>query len=116
LAGLAVAAGLSLKAAIEDEAAQSALARQLVVSTGATTETIASVEKYIDSLGKSVAITDDEARPAFAKLALATHDVTKAQQLMSIAIDTAAATSKPLADVAEAMSRGFAGNTKGLKQ
>jgi len=115
LAGLAVAAGLSLKAAIEDEAAQSALARQLVVSTGATTETIASVEKYIDSLGKSVAITDTEARPAFAKLALATHDVTKAQQLMTIAIDTAAATSKPLADVAEAMSRGFAGNTKGLK-
>ena len=115
LGGLAVAASLSVKAAIEDEAAQSALARQLVVSTGATDETIASVEKYISSLGNSVAITDTEARPAFAKLALATKDVTKAQELMSIAIDTAAATGKPLADVAEAMSRGFAGNTKGLK-
>jgi len=115
LGGLAVAASLSVKAAIEDEAAQSALARQLVVSTGATDETIASVEKYISSLGNSVAITDTEARPAFAKLALATKDVTKAQDLMSIAIDTAAATSKPLAEVAEAMSRGFAGNTKGLK-
>ena len=115
LGGLAVAASLSVKAAIEDEAAQSALARQLVVSTGATDETIASVEKYISSLGNSVAITDTEARPAFAKLALATKDVTKAQELMAIAIDTAAATSKPLADVAEAMSRGFAGNTKGLK-
>lgn len=115
LGGLAVAASLSVKAAIEDEAAQSALARQLVVSTGATDETIASVEKYVSSLGKSVAISDNEARPAFASLALATHDVTKAQQLMSIAIDTAAATGKPLADVAEAMSRGFAGNTKGLK-
>ena len=115
LGGLAVAASLSVKAAIEDEAAQSALARQLVVSTGATDETIASVERYIDSLGSSVAITDTEARPAFAKLALATKDVTKAQELMSIAIDTASATGKPLADVAEAMSRGFAGNTKGLK-
>ena len=115
LGGLAVAASLSVKAAIEDQAAQSALARQLVVSTGATDETIASVEKYISSLGKSVAITDTEARPAFASLALATKDVTKAQELMAIAIDTAAATSKPLADVAEAMSRGFAGNTKGLK-
>ena len=115
LGGLAVAASLSVKAAIEDQAAQSALARQLVVSTGATDETIASVEKYISSLGNSVAITDTEARPAFAKLALATKDVTKAQELMSIAIDTAAATGKPLADVAEAMSRGFAGNTKGLK-
>ena len=115
LGGLAVAASLSVKAAIEDEAAQSALARQLVVSTGATDETIASVEKYISSLGNSVAITDTEARPAFAKLALATKDVTKAQELMSIAIDTASATGKPLAEVAEAMSRGFAGNTKGLK-
>ena len=115
LAGLAVAAGLSVKAAIDDEAAQSALARQLEVSTGATDATIKSVERYIDQLGKTVAITDTEARPAFAKLALATKDVTKAQDLMSIAIDTAAATSKPLAEVAEAMSRGFAGNTKGLK-
>ena len=115
LGGLAVAASLSVKAAIEDQAAQSALARQLVVSTGATDETIASVEKYISSLGNSVAITDTEARPAFAKLALATKDVTKAQELMSIAIDTASATGKPLAEVAEAMSRGFAGNTKGLK-
>ena len=115
LGGLAVAASLSVKAAIEDQAAQSAPARQLVVSTGATDETIASVEKYISSLGNSVAITDTEARPAFAKLALATKDVTKAQELMSIAIDTASATGKPLAEVAEAMSRGFAGNTKGLK-
>ena len=116
LGGLAVAASLSVKAAIQDEAAQSALARQLRVSTTATDANIASVEKYIDSLGKSVAIADSEARPAFANLALATHDVTKAQELMAIAIDTAAATSKPLAEVAEAMSRGFAGNTKGLKQ
>jgi len=116
LAGLAAAAGLSVKAAIQDEAAQSALARQLRVSTTATDANIASVEKYIDSLGKTVAITDNEARPAFASLALATKDVTKAQELMAIAIDTAVATSKPLADVAEAMSRGFAGNTKGLKQ
>ena len=115
LAGLAVAAGLSVKAAIDDEAAQSALARQLEVSTGATDATIKSVERYIDQLGKTVAITDTEARPAFAKLALATKDVTKAQELMSIAIDTASATGKPLAEVAEAMSRGFAGNTKGLK-
>lgn len=115
LGALAVAAALSVKGAIEDEAAQSALARQLVVSTGATDETIASVERYIDSLGKSVAVTDTEARPAFANLALATGDVTKAQDLLNIAIDTATATGKPLAEVTEAISKAFAGNTKGLK-
>lgn len=116
LGGLAVAAALSVKAAIQDEAAQSALARQLKVSTGATDETIKSVERYIDKLGKSVAITDTEARPAFALLSTATQDVTKAQDLLNIAIDTATATGKPLAQVTEAIAKAYAGNTKGLKQ
>jgi hypothetical protein len=116
LLGLATAAGLSLKAAVDDEAAQSALARQLKVSTGATDATVKSVERYIDQLGKSVAITDTEARPAFALLATATQDVTKSQDLLNIAIDTAAATGKPLAQVTEAIAKAYAGNTKGLKQ
>jgi len=116
LLGLATAAGLSLKAAVDDEAAQSALARQLKVSTDATDATVKSVERYIDQLGKSVAITDTEARPAFALLATATQDVTKSQDLLNIAIDTAAATGKPLAQVTEAIAKAYAGNTKGLKQ
>jgi hypothetical protein len=116
LAGLAVAAGKSVQAAIQDEAAQASLARTLRVSANATDATVISVEKYISSLGKQVAISDDEARPALATLVLATKDVAKAQALMAIAIDTAAATGKPLADVSQAMSKGFAGNTKGLKQ
>ena len=115
LASLATAATLSVKAAIADQQAQALLARQLVASTGATDEVVKSVEKFIEGLGRSVAITDDEARPALANLVLATNDVAKAQELMAIAIDTAAATGRPLADVTEAMSRGFAGNTKGLK-
>lgn len=115
LTGLATAATLSVKAAIADQQAQALLARQLVASTGATDQVVASVEKFISSLGRSVAISDDEARPAFQKLVLATNDVAKAQELMTIAIDTAAGSGRPLADVAEAMSRGFAGNTKGLK-
>jgi len=115
LTGLATAATLSVKAAIADQQAQALLARQLVASTGATDQVVKSVEKFIEGLGRSVAITDDEARPALANLVLATNDVAKAQELMAIAIDTAAATGRPLADVTEAMSRGFAGNTKGLK-
>lgn len=115
LTGLATAATLSVKAAIADQQAQALLARQLVASTGATDRVVASVEKYIEGLGRSVAITDDEARPALAKLVLATNDVAKAQELMALAIDTAAGSGRPLADVTDAISRGFAGNTKGLK-
>jgi hypothetical protein len=106
--------GDSVKAAIEDEAAQASLARQIKASSGATDGQVASVEKYISSLAKSAAISDDEARPAFQKLIVATKDVAKATELMNLATDVAAATGKPLVDVSEALSRGYAGNMKAL--
>ena len=70
--------GKSVQAAIEDEAAQASLARQVKASTNATDEQVAAIEKFISSLGRSVAISDDEARPAFQKLVVATKDVAKA--------------------------------------
>jgi hypothetical protein len=106
--------GDSVQAAIEDAAAQASLARQIKASTGATNEQVASVEAFISSLGKSAAISDDEARPAFQKLIVATKDVTKATDLMNLATDVAAATGKPLVDVTDALARAYAGNMKGL--
>jgi hypothetical protein len=106
--------GDSVKAAIEDEAAQASLARQIKASSGATNSQVASVEKYISSLAKSAAISDDEARPAFQKLIVATKDVTKATDLMNLATDVAAATGKPLVDVTDALAKAYAGNMKGL--
>ena len=106
--------GDSVKAAIEDEAAQASLARQIKASSGATDSQVASVEKYISSLAKSAAISDDEARPAFQKLVVATKDVTKATELMNLATDVAAATGKPLVDVTDALAKAYAGNMKGL--
>ena len=70
--------GSSVKAAIEDQAAQASLARQIKQSTGATDDQVKSVEKYISGLGRSAAISDDEARPALQKLIVATKDVAKA--------------------------------------
>ena len=106
--------GDSVKAAIEDEAAQASLARQIKASSGATDSQVASVEKYISSLAKSAAISDDEARPAFQKLIVATKDVAKATELMNLATDVAAATGKPLVDVTDALARAQAGNMKAL--
>jgi hypothetical protein len=106
--------GDSVKAAIEDAAAQESLARQIKASTGATDKQVQSVEDYISSLAKSAAISDDEARPAFQKLITATKDVTKATELMNLATDVAAATGKPLVDVSDALARGYAGNMKAL--
>jgi len=106
--------GASVQAAIEDEAAQASLARQIKASSGATNAQVASVERYISSLAKSAAISDDEARPAFQKLIVATKDVTKATDLMNLATDVAAATGKPLVDVTDALAKAYAGNMKGL--
>ena len=106
--------GDSVKAAIEDEAAQASLARQIKASAGATDSQVAAVERFISSLAKSAAISDDEARPAFQKLIVATKDVTKATDLMNLATDVAAATGKPLVDVTDALAKAYAGNMKGL--
>jgi len=106
--------GSSVKAAIEDEAAQASLARQIKQSTGATDDQVKSVEKFISSLGKSAAISDNEARPAFQKLVVATKDVAEATKLMKLATDVAAATNRPLVDVTDALAKAYAGNMKGL--
>jgi len=108
--------GSSVKAAIEDQAAQASLARQIKQSTGATDDQIKSVEKYISGLGRSAAISDDEARPALQKLIVATKDVAEATKLMNLATDIAAATGKPLVDVTDALAKAYAGNMKGLNQ
>ena len=106
--------GSAVSAAIEDQAAQASLARQIKASTKATDAQIASVEEYISSLGQSVAVSDDQARPAFQTLVVATKDLTKAQNLLNIALDVSAATGTDLASTADALAKGFAGNMKPL--
>ena len=107
--------GSAVSAAIEDQAAQAALARQIKASTKATDKQVEAVEEYISSLGKSVAISDDEARPALQALIVATKDVTKAQDLLNIAIDVSAGTGKDLATVSDALAKAYAGNMRGLQ-
>jgi len=108
--------GSSVQAAIEDQAAQKSLADQIKRSTKATDKQIAGVEDYIASLGKSVAVSDDEARPAFQKLITATNDITKAQELLNIGLDVSAATGKDLGSVSEALAKAFEGNMRPLSQ
>jgi phage-related protein len=106
--------GSAVSAAIEDEAAQASLARQIKASTKATDAQVKAVEDYISSLGQSVAVSDDQARPAFQTLVVATKDLTKAQNLLNIALDVSAATGTDLASTADALAKGFAGNMKPL--
>lgn len=116
LAGLTAAAGLSVKAAIEDTAQQAELARTLQATTKATEAQVAAVEAYIAETEKAVAVSDAELRPAFANLVRATGDVTQAQELMTLALDVAAATGKDLETVTEALQEGFQGEVGPLKE
>jgi hypothetical protein len=121
-AGVAAAAYASklaidgVKAAIEDEAAQAKLATTLKNVTGATDEQIKATEDYILKQSLLFGVTDDELRPSLDRLTRATGDVTKAQQLQSIAINIAAGTGKSLQAVTEALSKAQEGNLAGLSR
>jgi len=105
-----------VKSAIEDEAAQAKLATTLKNVTGATTNQIKATEDYITQTALANGITDDVLRPSLDRLIRATKDVTKAQDLQSLALDIAAGTGKDLSAVSEALAKAHDGNLGALKR
>jgi hypothetical protein len=103
-----------VKAAIEDEKAQTQLALALENATGATKAQIAATEDSILQMSLATGVADDQLRPALGRLVRSTGDTEKAQQLLAQALDISAATGKPLETVAAALSKGFDGNTAAL--
>ena len=103
-----------VKAAIADEASQSKLAQTLGSVTGATNAQITAVEKQITKLQLATGVADDVLRPALSRLAISTGDITKAQDLLSLSLDVATATGKPLETVANAIGKAYDGNTTAL--
>ena len=73
-----------VKSAIEDEKAQAALAATLKNVTSATDAQIAATEDYITKTSLAFGVTDEELRPSLQRLAIATGDVTKAQNLQNL--------------------------------
>lgn len=103
-----------VKAAIEDEKSQNQLRIALEKATGATNDQIKATEGQISQMSLAFGIADDKLRPAMSRLALATGDSTKAQDLLSIAMDVSAATGKPLEAVSNALAKAYEGNTGAL--
>jgi hypothetical protein len=75
---------------------------------------IASVEKQILKTSLATGVTDDKLRPALSRLALSTGDVTKAQDLLSLALDISQATGKGLDSVANSLGKAYDNNTASL--
>lgn len=121
-AAAAVAAGAyavkigvdGVKAAIEDEKAQTQLALALKNATGATEGQIKATEDAILQMSLATGVADDALRPALQRLAISTGSVSKAQDLLSTALDISAATGKPVETVANALAKAYDGNSAAL--
>jgi hypothetical protein len=111
----AIAIGIEgVKAAIEDEKAQTQLALALENATGATQAQIAATEQSILQMSLATGVADDELRPALGRLVRSTGDITKAQDLLSTALDISAATGKPVEAIANSLAKAYDGNTAAL--
>lgn len=116
-AGLGAAAAGAFKlaqGAAEDEAAAAQLANTLRQATGATDKHVAATERWITKQGAALGVADDELRPAIARLAAATGDLSEAQDLAALSMDVAAGTGKSLEQVTEAMAKAANGSVGGL--
>ena len=122
LAGAAAAAGAfalklgvdGVKAAIAEERQLASLTKALqAVGAGFETD---SVSKFVDDLQFATGVADDQLRPAFQRLLLATRDVTQSQDLLSVALDVSAGTGRDLETVTMALSRAALGQTTALRR
>lgn len=113
-----VAAGLGLaaKAAAEDQQSQAQLEGQLRRSINATDAQIAAVGEYVDKTQLALGVTDTMVRQGLGTLIRATKDTTRAQELMTLSLDIAAATGKDADQVALALAKSYGGQLTALKK
>jgi hypothetical protein len=98
-----------VKAAIEDEQAQLRLASALKTATGATDAQVKATEDFISKTQLAVGVSDTDLRGAMQRLAVSTKSTTKAQELLTLALDVSKGTGKDLASVSEALAKAYEG-------
>ena len=98
----------SVKAFLADDAAAKQLEKTLT-NLGIYFDS-GVLSNYIQGLQDATGVLDDQLRPAFQTLAVATGDYTKAQDLLNTALDVSQATGKSLSSVSTALSRAYLGN------
>jgi hypothetical protein len=106
----------AVKAAAQDQAAQQKLADTIKATTDATAQQIAGIDRYITKTSIAAAVTDDQIRPALARLARSTGDVQEAQDLLSLALDLSAASGKSLETTTNALAKANEGSNTALKK
>jgi len=98
----------SIKAFLADDAAANQLIKTLDnLGVAFNPDSLAA---YIQNLQNTTGVLDDQLRPAFAQLAVATKDYTLSQKLLSTALDVSQGTGKSLSAVTTALSKAYLGN------
>ena len=114
----AVAVGLtkSVKAAMEDQASQAELQRQLEKTFGANEALNASAERYVSVTQLRTGTSDTELRSSLGSLVRATGDYQQSLGLLNTAQDISAATGKDLASVSLALAKASQGQFTALSK
>jgi hypothetical protein len=106
----------AVKAAAQDQAAQQKLADTIKATTNATASQIAGIDRYVTKTSIAASVTDDQIRPALARLARSTGDVEESQDLLALALDLSAASGKSLETVTNALAKSHEGSNTALKK
>jgi hypothetical protein len=114
----AIAVGLtkSVKAAMEDQASQAELQRQLEKTFGANEALTRSAERYISVTQLRTGESDTNLRASLGTLVRATGDLAQSQGLLNTAQDISAATGKDLASVSLALAKASQGQFTALSK
>ena len=104
----------SVMAAANDQRAQQQLA--LALKNVGLGRDAATSESYIQRLQTEFGIVDDKLRPAYQRLAVATHSTYESQKLLNLALDISASTGKDLDSVTSALSKAYLGSNTALSK
>ena len=112
---LAAGIGTAAKAAAEDQKSFALMENAIRNVTGATHEQIKAVDQQIAKMALATGVADDKLRPAYAALVRGTRDVELANRDLSLVLDISTALQMDATTVADALAKGYEGNTKALK-
>jgi hypothetical protein len=104
----------SVKAFAEDEKAALSLSRTVKNLGLEFGNQGLAVNNYISNLEQQTGVLDDELRPALDRLLRSTFSVTKAQELLNLALDISAGTGKSVTQVSQSLQKAYLGQTQAL--
>lgn len=112
----AAAVGITkaLQAAAEDQKSVALLDKQLRNSVGATKAMVSATEDFIGKMQFASGVADSQLRPSLATLVRATGDLTKAQDLLGLALDLSAGANVDLETASLALAKAQNGNLGAL--